>query len=456
MITVRVPIGFDRVSIKEKLVAIKAIAASQNEILLDKMLFLIMEIYRTSMRCYFIEEFDSKMAPLKADILKKNIGYEGNIKYNDVIDWLKLTGLIVVDNHYVQNFHSRHYGLAGVKKHEMVGEQLIKWQPKEQKRKNIETAKIFDSILLNLSAIDLDHEYLDLVLLNEPNRLRKEYLTYCIYPFKTGKKEDFYASIDDYGRLHHNLTGFSRDIRPAVSINGKIISSIDLSGSQLYFSLKGFISYLKQVYGNSNLDYIFTIRPDCERFINCVLEGQFYEEINTYLNYSLEDLKSNKVNILMPIFGKEQKKRKTQFYKAFEELFPTFLRYINKLKEKGYKTVAQDLQRKESSVMINKVSKRLVDEGIWFLPIHDCILATEDNEELVNKIILEECQSTTGMVPHVKISAWSKPKLDLPSQITADERGAFQLKNILSYPLEVKARKRKRMLNDIKNGKFNK
>ena len=453
MIKVRVPIGFDRISIKERLVAIDAIAASQNEILLDKMLFLIMEIYRTSMRCYFIEEFDSKMAPLKADILKKNIGYEANIKYNDVIDWLKLTGLIVVDNHYVQNIHSRHYGLAGVKKHEMVSEQLIKWQPKEQKRKNIETAKIFDSILLNLSAIDLDYEYLDLVLLNEPNRLRKEYLTYCIYPFKTDEKEDFYASIDDYGRLHHNLTGFSRDLRPAVSINGKIISSIDLSGSQLYFSLKGFISYIKQVYNNSDLKYIYSIRPDCERLIKCVLEGRFYEEINTYLNYSLEDLKSNKVNILMPIFGKEQKKRKTQFYKAFEELFPTFLRYINKLKEKGYQTVAQNLQRKESSVMINKVSKRLVDEGIWFLPIHDCILATEDNEELVHKIILEECLSTTGMVPHVKISTWSKHKLDLPSQIAADERRAFQLKNILSYPLEVKARKRKRLLNDLKKGK---
>jgi hypothetical protein len=155
----------------------------------------------------------------------------------------------------------------------------------------------------------------------------------------------------------------------------------------------------------------------------------------------------------MPIFGREQKKKKTKFYKAFEELFPTFLMYINKLKEKGYKTVAQDLQRKESSVMINKVSIRLINEGIWFLPIHDCILAKEEDEELVKKIILNECLLATGMVPHMKKSIWTTKKLDLSPQITIDDQRDFRLKNILSYPVEVKVRKRRRFLNDIKKGK---
>ncbi len=453
MITVRVPIGFDRKSVKEKLVSINELAASENEIVLDKMLFLIMEIYRTSMRHYFIEEFDSKMAPLKAEIIKRNLGYVGNIKYNDVIELLIRTGLIVVDEHYVINKHSKHYGLVGVKNHELVTEELKKWQPKDKKRKTIETTRIFDSVLSNLSAINLDLEYLDLVLINEPNRLRKEYIKYCITPFKTGSKEDFYASIDEYGRLHHNVTGFSRDIRPAVTVHGKLITSFDLSASQLYFSLKGFIAYLKQVYNNSNLEHIYSIRPDSERFVRCVLEGRFYEEINKYLNYSSENLKSNKVNILMPIFGREQKKKKTQFYKAYEELFPTFLKYINKLKEKGYKIVAQDLQRKESSVIINKVSIRLINEGIWFLPIHDCILAKEEDEELVKKIILDECLLATGMVPHMKKSVWTTKKLDLSPQITIDDQRDFRLKNILSYPVEVKVRKRRRFLNDIKKGK---
>jgi hypothetical protein len=137
MIIVRVPIGFDRKSIKEKLVSINELAASENEIVLDKMLFLIMEIYRTSMRYYFIAEFESKMAPLKAEIIKKNLGYVGNIKYNDVIELLIRIGLIVVDEHYVINKHSKHYGLVGVKNHELVTEELKKWQPKDKKRKTL-------------------------------------------------------------------------------------------------------------------------------------------------------------------------------------------------------------------------------------------------------------------------------------------------------------------------------
>jgi molybdopterin/thiamine biosynthesis adenylyltransferase len=186
-------------------------------------------------------------------------------------------------------------------------------------------------------------------------------------------------------------------------------------------------------------------------FIDAVLMGEFYTSINQHLQFSAEDLKVNKVQTLMPIFSQKDPKRKTKFYKALEAIFPTFLNFVNSKKKDNHADAAKFLQKEESSIMIEKVSARLMSEDFWFLPVHDCILTTISNVERVKAIINEECQLYNGFNPHMKVSDWTGAKLELPLVRSPQEDKSFRTKNILDFTVEEKRRIRDQQLRHFKN-----
>jgi len=100
--------------------------------------------------------------------------------------------------------------------------------------------------------------------------------------------------------------------------------------------------------------------------------------------------------------------------------------------------------------MIEKVCTRLMSEGFWFLPVHDCILTTINNVDRVKAIIIEECQIYNGFNPHMKVSDWTGAKLELPLFRTTEEDKSFRLKNILDFTVDEKRRKRAKQLNYFK------
>ena len=57
--------------------------------------------------------------------------------------------------------------------------------------------------------------------------------------------------------------------------------------------------------------------------------------------------------------------------------------------------------------MINTVCETLMKKGIWFVPIHDCILTQKENIQLVQEVIAESCEKYNGFHPHVKVSNWT-------------------------------------------------
>jgi hypothetical protein len=463
---VRIPVEITRKAIRDALIKAKQPEKAANEILLDKMLYLVSEIHRVSISNYFKNEDGVEMTHLHSKYLKGNLARAGKVTYKDVVDTLLLVDAIEIDDSYQMGNHSMSYGIKNRNKLLHVYKCELKfWQPKPRKGSLASSDKgssFLETIVGNINKVEVDRDYLQLVNMHEVNLHSILSIHYHINTSDTPTTNfglsrndimDVRITEDDYGRIHHNLTGAGRKYRPAFNIDGGDIFSTDLSASQMYFSIKELKSHAKMKASSSDWDVVCEKLPDVPRFINAVLSGEFYSSINEYLNYTKEELKANKVKILMPLFSKKDPKRKTKYYKALEEVFPTFLSYINTKKKKDYANAARFLQTEESTFMIKKVCARLAELGIWFVPIHDCILSREIDMPLVHSIIEEEGLTYNGHKPHMKSTNWTGTKADLPRARTPEERADFLIKNTLDYRERQKREATNRVVNEIKRNR---
>ena len=88
----------------------------------------------------------------------------------------------------------------------------------------------------------------------------------------------------------------------------------------------------------------------------------------------------------------------------FKKLFPSVANIISYYKKVNYKDLAIELQRVEADIMINSVVPRLAEKKIFVLTIHDSILTTPDNVELVKEIIMNEFKKY-NLHPTLKIKS---------------------------------------------------
>jgi hypothetical protein len=100
--------------------------------------------------------------------------------------------------------------------------------------------------------------------------------------------------------------------------------------------------------------------------------------------------------------------------------------------------------------MIEKVCARLAELGIWFVPIHDCILSKKRDMPLVRAIIEEEGIAYNGFKPNMKYINWTGSKADLPRTRTPDERAEFLKRNTVDYRERQKREATHRVVNEIK------
>ncbi len=444
--TVWLPVEITRESFRAGLIKADKLEYASNEILLDKMLFMAAEIHRVSLNNYFLNEDGIELTHLYSKYIKENLKRSGGVTYKEVLDCLFIVDAIDGNSSYFPANYSKSYGLKyRGKKFTEHAIELKYWQPSPRKlpfKKTDEVSNLIEAIKSNISKVQIDKTYLKKVIANETSLLKILYYGYSMNALMAKKVGGIYAKADDFGRIHHNITNISKTLRPALTVGGESIYSVDLSASQLFFSIKGVVGYAKQKKNTSDWKVIEQKLPDVQKFIDAVLNGKFYTSINQHLQFSAEDLKVNKVKTLMPIFSQKDPKRKTKYYKALETIFPTFLNFVNSKKKENHADAAKFLQTEESSVMIGKVCSRLMSEGFWFLPVHDCILTTINNVDRVKAIIIEECQIYNGFNPHMKVSDWTGAKLELPLFRTPEEDKSFRLKNILDFTVDEKRRKR--------------
>ncbi len=454
---IRIPELITREVIKDNLLKTGYPQYASNEILIDKMLYVIYIIHRQVMKEGYRDDTDFELAHIKAQYLKNTLGRSGKVTYKNVLDTLFIAGLIESNTSYKVNYFSKSFGLRNVNTANYITEVLTHWVPpiKREKRVSVGLEELKSQFKQNLNLIQVDKDYLAKIITYETNIYKAYYYVYYLIQLSSGDPLDLYTEVDPYGRLHHNLTGAARILRPGFSVNGEKIYSIDLSASQLFFSIKGFEAYLKKIGNTKDIKGAFDKYPDAKVFIDKVLSGQFYSAINEELKLNDEELKNSKRNILTPLFSKRDPIKKTKYFRAIETVFPTFSNYIKSLKNKSYTNASHTLQRAESEVMINKVAIRLLKEGkCWFLTVHDSILCIEKDIEYCRAVLLEESEKHTGHQPNIKIEPWTKDKLPLKNSFTKEEWEALEIKkaNELSRIRELRPKKliQKRIIKESK------
>ena len=137
-----------------------------------------------------------------------------------------------------------------------------------------------------------------------------------------------------------------------------------------------------------------SLAEEVDRYVELCERGQFYDWMMEQFGIPREKRDRFKRRVFKYVmFGRQERSRHSNEWKLFEKAFPHIARLIGEIKRQhGHSIVAHLLQHVESSLMINRVCRRLMEkhQEVPVVTIHDSILTTKKNVSLVRNIIQEE------------------------------------------------------------------
>jgi len=235
----------------------------------------------------------------------------------------------------------------------------------------------------------------------------EQYNSYSISIDMIAGKNYFFVADKTAGRVHNNITNLPSDLRPFLRYNNQELVEIDIANSQPFlFNLliiDYFINntqpspYLPPSYDNQ----YSTSYPDIILYKELTSNGKFYEYMMQYLPIMGRD--EFKKKLFGRIFYNDDKKFLYEEWSIFQDIFPTVAHIISFYKRNNYKDLAISLQKVEADIIINRIVIRLEKESIYCLTIHDSILTTPNNAEIVKQIMLEEFEKHFGLIPTIRI-----------------------------------------------------
>ena len=289
------------------------------------------------------------------------------------------------------------------------------------------------------------------------------YQAYCsayrkILKIKMIENRNFWFNQDGFGnRLHTNMTNLDKDLKQFITYNGESLVSIDIKNSQPYMSLKILIDEFPELkHTNLHLTpptYQQTTPPisimlvnrsqnidlqDVIRYGTLVVNGTLYEYMEAKIREAFGDVYFTKAYIfdmdkLEPVkndLTPRDRVKKVMFQvffsanetttkekELFRQLFPTVTRVFEKRKDNKhvifadrYKRLAKELQKIESSAMLDKIVWELSTERpqIPLYTIHDSIVTTIGNEDFVRDIMQKLLNGEIGFEPTLSIEYWCK------------------------------------------------
>ena len=212
------------------------------------------------------------------------------------------------------------------------------------------------------------------------------------------QKNHFINCSPTNGRITHTFAAMPEILTKYLLLNGKPLKGFDLKNSQFLLLSHVFENCLPEskkslfnyIYKNrfdtegvgkdalktdvrTVIDEIKSIvkdielKPDFYKFLNASFEGKLYATIDSNKNKA-------KISCFAVLFGTA---RKTEKSELFKKQYPTVLKIVNRLKKKiGYKNISTFLQRIESIIFIETLSKELIQRKILHLTKHDSIYTT--------------------------------------------------------------------------------
>lgn len=182
------------------------------------------------------------------------------------------------------------------------------------------------------------------------------------------------------GRLFHTITSFKREHRMYLKhFDGHELVEIDGKGAQLVM--------LSNRYN------------DDEAFNDAVYSGEIYQiianEIGVDISSDVARNKFKKQFFNSVIFNQNPNVIGNSKYGiAFKNLFPITFQHLIEIDVNTSK--AKELQRQESELFINNITRDLVKKGLFVIPIHDALVVFKKDTDSVMKIINDNCYAFLG------------------------------------------------------------
>ncbi len=230
----------------------------------------------------------------------------------------------------------------------------------------------------------------------------------------------FRFTVDDYGRIHTNVTNLPRMLRKHLSFNGERLVNVDISESQPLFVGLALKEAMEQTEAmgkkrmseettltmdSSMMDSIMMDKNDpklaieLREYIAMCEQKSFYHFVASRRGVNRDEAKAL---VLQAFFDKPQHRSKT--VKILEERFPAIMRGMQGMKRGDYRRFAHFAQRIESRFMFGRVVRRVmtVRPDLPIATIHDSILTTADDGLFIKREMLREF-TQLGLSPDVKV-----------------------------------------------------
>lgn len=213
-----------------------------------------------------------------------------------------------------------------------------------------------------------------------------------------------------YGRFHSNFTSLSGFLRRYLALDGEPLVNIDLCNSQPVFLSNLLLSVASSLssplLSNSSAPLAHPLPPPptvcfsflypeegLSEFARVVGEGRLYESLVDEVNrveVKKVDRPEVKARMMTFLFGDIEHMDGSSTGRAFGRLYPAAYDLLRTLKlVHGSDWVPQEMQRRESALMVGLVAERLRAEhpAIPILTIHDSFLTPARHAPVVEQIL---------------------------------------------------------------------
>jgi hypothetical protein len=242
------------------------------------------------------------------------------------------------------------------------------------------------------------------------------------------RQGDWRCEPDDFGRVHSNITNLKKTLRKHLSVDGRRLVNCDVANSQPLFLgmllLSGQPLQVREgedeegmrggrregagkgtLCGARNLCGARQTRSnELREYLAICEQGQFYQRVASHLDTELpyETLKRRALAALY-----DRPWRRNRAHSAISTAFPAVMAALAEIKRRDYHRAAQMMQRQESDFIIGQCVGRLAREcpTLFITTVHDSIVTTEGNEEIVRSAMLEEF-ALLGVRPTIKVERY--------------------------------------------------
>lgn len=227
----------------------------------------------------------------------------------------------------------------------------------------------------------------------------------------------WFSTVDDYGRVHTNLTNLKREIRPYLQVDSEPLRNIDIANSQPLFI--GIIAKRSGMQGKggggrdrggggrglyvgqTDMPEVAFRADDLSQYLRLCEAGALYKFVHDRLPDG-QDIAKTKQRVLTAFYDRDS--HRNDVYRVLDESFPNLMAFLRYEKRDSYKQLAHIAQQEESRFMFRQVVPRLMRErpAMFVGTIHDSVLAPASEAEYVRDAMLAEF-AQLGIKPTLRI-----------------------------------------------------